>query len=478
MNVILRTIASHAAKHPSRIAIESQGNILTYQELDRAVRQAARLLAQSGVQRLGLAMDNGPAWAIWDLAAMRADVTLVPIGGFLSDEQKEHIVQDASLDAVIDDQGEHWTVAGYSVGWKWYEPKNRTRLHRGTVKVTYTSGTTGHPKGVCLSEKAITQVAESLLQVTRAASVDRHICLLPLSVLLENMAGLYVPLMAGARVILEPMREVGLQGSSWLDARRMHHALRAHKATTCILVPAMLQGLVDILMAGAEKLPHLRLAAVGGGKVSGHLIEQARNLGLQVYQGYGLSECASVVAFNSLDNSDSDTVGYPLPHLEVRIADDGEILVKGSDFLGYTGILEWIPEWLPTGDLGTFNEKGQLIIQGRKRNILVTAFGRNISPEWIEAELLSEPEIEQAVALGDAETSLTAIIVSNAPDEHIEASIARVNHRLPDYARIGKWFRSPQVFSPENGMATYNGRPRREIIARHYQTYQPERAVS
>ena len=469
MNVILRTIASHAAKHPSRIAIESQGNILTYQELDRAVRQAARILTDSGVQRLGLAMDNGPAWAIWDLAAMRANVTVVPIGGFLSDEQKDHIVQDASVDAIIDDLGEHWTIAGYPVGWNWCKPESRTRLHRGTVKVTYTSGTTGHPKGVCLSEKAIVQVAESLLQVTRAASVDRHICLLPLSVLLENVAGLYVPLLAGARVILEPLHEVGLQGSSGLNARRMHQALLTHKASTCILVPAMLQGLVDTMMAGAEELPRMRLAAVGGGKVSGHLIEQAHSLGLQVYQGYGLSECASVVAFSSLDNTDFDTVGYPLPHLEVRIADDGEVLVKGSHFLGYTGELEVIPEWLPTGDLGTFNEKGQLIIQGRKRNILITAFGRNVSPEWIEAELLSEPEIEQAVALGDAETSLTAVIVSNAPSEHIEASITRVNHRLPDYARIGKWFRSPQVFSPENGMATYNGRPRREIIARHYE---------
>lgn len=473
MNPILRTITHHAEQHPGRIAIESQGNILTYRELDRAIRQASRILSDSGVRRLGIEMDNGPAWVIWDLAALAVGAVSVPIGGFLSAEQKAHIIQDAGIEAVVDDLGADWRLAGYPVGWNWHFPKEPTRLHRGTVKVTYTSGTTGHPKGVCLSAKAITQVTESLLQVTRASITDRHLCLLPLSILLENIAGVYVPLMAGARIIIEPLAKVGLNGSATLDSARMHSALLESSASSCILVPASLQGLVDHLTDGATELPHLRLAAVGGGKVSGHLIEQAHSLGLQVFQGYGLSECASVVAFSNLDSIDFETVGYPLPHLEVKIAEDGEVLVRGSDFLGYVGNLEPIPEWLPTGDLGALNDKGQLIIHGRKRNILITAFGRNVSPEWIEAELLSEPEIDQAVALGDAAERITAVVVSSASSERIAASIARVNHRLPDYARIGQWFRSPQSFQPENGMATYNGRPRREVIAKHYQEAMP-----
>lgn len=468
MNPLMACIEAQARLRPDGIAFEGHGRRLTHGALFKAVNEATDLLRRKGVRRLGIAMDNGPAWAIWDLAALNAGVVCIPVGSFLSASQKRHIVADAGIDAVVDDRGRDITVGGFAVGWHPH-PHHATRpLPQGTVKITYTSGTTGTPKGVCLSLAGITQVAESLRGVTHASRQDRHLALLPLSILLENIAGLYLPLLTGATVILEPLQGLGLMGSSKLDARRLYAALGEHRASTCILVPAMLQGLLRVLRAGAPPPPHLRLAAVGGAKVSGRSVAQALRLGLPTRQGYGLSECASVVAFDPGDSTRYDSVGRVLPHLEVKLADDGEILVRGHGFLGYTGGSGPIPEWWPTGDLGLLDEDGYLYVLGRKHNVFITAFGRNVSPEWIEAELLAEPEILQAVIYGEARERNTAVIVSRAPEDDIESAVARVNERLPDYAHVHHWLPATQPFSPDNGLATTNGRPRREAIAQRY----------
>lgn len=468
MNPIIALIRAHAERFPHRIAIEGQGRRYTYPALCDAIAEASDLLRRKGTRCLGIVMDNGPAWAIWDLAALDAGVVCVPIGHFLSATQKRHVIDDAGIDAIVHDAGNDISVGGLPVGWEQCRTRKKGPLPSGTVKVTYTSGTTGTPKGVCLSLDAIRQVVESLLHATLASPMDRHLALLPLSVLLENLAGLYVPLLAGATVILEPLTRLGLEGSSHLDVKRMHAALHNHRPSTCILMPAMLQGLVDLLERGNHLPPPLRLAAVGGAKVSGRLIEQATRLGLPVCQGYGLSECASVVALNRVGSSQHDSVGTVLPHLEVKSADDGEILIRGHRFLGYTHTSEPVPEWWPTGDLGYLDAEGHLYILGRKRNVFITAFGRNVSPEWVEAELLAEPEVLQAAVYGEASERNIAVIASPAPAAAIDTAIARVNSRLPDYAQIHRWLRATQPFTPENGLATPNGRPRREAIAHRY----------
>jgi long-subunit acyl-CoA synthetase (AMP-forming) len=210
------------------------------------------------------------------------------------------------------------------------------------------------------------------------------------------------------------------------------------------------------------------MVAVGGARVSPALLAAAAATGLPVVEGYGLSECASVVALNTPEDARPGTVGRPLPHLTVTLSDEGEILVSPRPFLGYVGGQRG-PDVVATGDIGAFDAEGRLKVEGRKSNTLITAFGRNVAPEWVESELLAEPQILQAMVLGEAEATLSALIVAmpGVDPVQVEAALARANSRLPDYARIGEW-RFVPPFDPAASQVTANGRPRRDVLRRAF----------
>jgi long-subunit acyl-CoA synthetase (AMP-forming) len=163
------------------------------------------------------------------------------------------------------------------------------------------------------------------------------------------------------------------------------------------------------------------------------------------------------------------SAGKPLPHTRLRIDDDGQVWVAGSLMLGYLGAMQTIaPQWWATGDLGRIDEYGFLHLAGRRRNVLITSFGRNVSPEWVEAELQAAPAIAHAVVLGEGQPQLAAVLWparADCTDRQLAEAVAAANARLPDYARIGRWLRPRAAFSTATGLATANGRPRREAIA-------------
>jgi len=332
-------------------------------------------------------------------------------------------------------------------------------LPPGTSKITFTSGTTGTPKGVPLSSAQQWAVARALAAVTRHLGLRRHLCLLPLSVLLENVGGVYAPLAAGMEFCVPPLREVGLHGSSSFDARACLAAIRRWQADSVILLPQMLAAMCAALEHGAAAPRSLKFAAVGGAKLSAVLLLRARALGLPVYEGYGLSECASVVALNVPGADRPGSVGRPLAHAQLRVV-QGEILVKTTD------------DWLGTGDLGRLDADGFLHIEGRRKHVLITSFGRNVSPEWPEAELLAGPAIAQAAVFGEARARLCALIVPapGAPQAAVDAQVQAANARLPDYAQIAAWLRADAPFTPQNGFATPNGRARRDALWQAYAT--------
>ena len=251
MNRVLQSLHLHAQQQPDHCAIESQGACLSYQELLDAISRGADILRQERVEVLAIAMDNGPAWAIWDLAALQAGVTVVPISGFFSRTQRDHVLIDAKVQVLVYEGGQDIDIAGYQVGWQRQPGDGRRSLPAGTAKITYTSGTTGAPKGVCLSASGMEQVAASLVSRVDAGPDDRHLSVLPLSVLLENIAGLYAPLIAGARCILQPLAHIGLDGSSRVDPVRLLDAFIRSQATTSVVVPAMLDALTRAIVADA-----------------------------------------------------------------------------------------------------------------------------------------------------------------------------------------------------------------------------------
>jgi long-subunit acyl-CoA synthetase (AMP-forming) len=206
------------------------------------------------------------------------------------------------------------------------------------------------------------------------------------------------------------------------------------------------------------------------------LLEAARELGLPAHEGYGLSEGASVQTLNLPGADRPGSAGRVLPHARLRIAADGEIELGGALHLGYLGSDTPVPQWWPSGDLGEIDVDGFLHVHGRKKQVLITAFGRNVSPEWVECELHAAtvrglPAVVQAVVFGDGEPSLSAVLWPLRPemtDAVLQAAVDAANARLPDYAQVRHWVRSTYPFTAESGLATANGRPRRDAIAERH----------
>lgn len=445
--------------------------------LDEVGKLAALLQAQ-GIRRLALHADNGSAWIIADLACQQAGILCVPVPLFFSRTQLQHVLQACGIDAVLTAAPEEFQEVGYrrsplvplpGLNLLLQPEATAPLLPEGCSKITFTSGSTGTPKGVCLG------TAQQLLQAQALASAvglhaPRHLCVLPLGTLLENIAGVYAPLLAGGTVVVSALAELGYSGSRLQDPQRMLQMIARVRPDSLILIPQLLQLLVQAVKAGWQA-PAFRFIAVGGSKVSAELLLQARALGLPVYEGYGLSECASVVSLNTPDADQPGTCGKVLPHLQVSLA-GREIVVSGNAMLGYVDEpASWYRTSFATGDLGHVDSEGFLHVDGRSKNLLISSYGRNISPEWVESELLTETVLAEAVVLGDARPFCVALLGARHDrinDAQIAAAVAAANARLPDYARVRQWLRLKEPLANGNGLLTANGRPRRERIAQVY----------
>lgn len=480
MSVILEALARQAHNNPQRTAVTGSHTALDWGQLAGEVARLAAGL--SGARTLGTLLVNSPAWIVTDLAALRAGVMHVPLPSFFSDAQLLHALRDARIDTVITDNPERIaamvSVQGTDRIRITGQPYTRMQLQQAApkseqvavAKVTYTSGTTGTPRGVRLSLDTIETVAAALARAANAGSSDRAMALLPLSILLENIGSVYAPILSGAEILVPDTAESGVDGSSRVHAARLAAALQKYRPGTLIVPPGLLKLLT--LLAQQRMVPDsLRFVAVGGAPVGGGLLEDAAACGLPVYQGYGLSEAGSVVAVNTPANNLPGSVGRPLPHVRVLISPAGEILVQGRTYAGYLGDpVRDGSAVLATGDTGYLDADGYLYVTGRMRERIITPFGRNVSPEWIEAELLSYPAIMQAAVLGNGHAQLHAVLVPSSPEAvaGLQQAVTATNARLPDYAQIGGWLIADAPFSAASGELTAGGSPRRDVIEQHY----------
>jgi len=489
----LKAVQQFAQATPDAIAIEGDEIHLSYSALLSEVESVNRYFQSRGFNCIALLMDNSPAWVVFDLAAQMAAITLVPLPPFFTSNQIQHSLADAGAEVLISDQTAPLSallpharprpipkVAGQSC-WQVTLPTashNRPMLHN-IAKVTYTSGTTGTPKGVCLTQTAMDSVANSLKRAIGITAHERHLVLLPLAVLLENVGGIYTPLLAGGRCLIPKLSRAGIMGATELNAGKMIDAIRHAEANTIILLPQMLQALTHEMQRGAPLPEKLRFIAVGGAPVSQRLLNEATSQGLPVYEGYGLSECGSVVAVNTPERHRPGSVGKVLPHIAIKFSDEGEILLAGTLFKGYLNHSPRSDEWYPSGDLGHLDSDGYLYLTGRKKSCFITSFGRNVAPEWVEKELTQHPAINQAVVFGEARPYNIAIIVPHSTDnrslKRIEAAISEANQQLPDYAQVSDWLFADEPFTIANQQLTATGRARREQIWQHYNEHIDQR---
>jgi long-subunit acyl-CoA synthetase (AMP-forming) len=497
MNTVLAALQEVAARRPRAPAFADERTALSYAATAAEVQALGKWMRERELHRVALLADNSVAWALWDLAALQAGITLVPLPLFFSDAQIRHALSDAGIELLISDdrsraervianydEPSRKTVAGRPFRLWRLKPDRPLELSPRIARITYTSGTTGTPKGVRLTAQSMVQVAASLVAATQAGEQDRHLALLPLSTLLENIGAVYAPILAGGSATLYGQAKVGMQGASGVDPARMLRALESAAATTAITLPQLLKGLVAACRSAGSAPQRLRYLAVGGAPVSAQLVGAARENGLPVYEGYGLSECASVVAVNTPGAERMGSVGRVLPHARVRIADDGEIEVGGALFDGYLHDPRSPGEYWPTGDLGHLDGNGFLHITGRKRNVFITAFGRNVAPEWVEAELTAQPGIAQAAVFGEARPFNVAVVVPRpGAGESPTSALAAANHRLPDYAQVRELVIADQPFTPANGLCSANGVMRRDAIEQRFDTainarYEQEQVAS
>ncbi len=479
MQSVLDRIDQFAGERPSGPALTDGHVCLDYLELRQEIERVAATLY---LRRIGLLLGNGCAWAVLDLAAQRQGAVCIPLPPFFSDNQLRHLIRDSGIEVVITDQPARLlhivkepliteiVVASKRLGCFVIMPEATPTLAPPISKITYTSGSTGQPRGVCLTGVAITRVTVSLIAAVGANAADKAITLLPLSTLLANIAGLYAPLYCGGTACVPDLAQCGLAGSTGVRADRLVEALRRNRPSVTVLVPHLLKSLVE---AGEAKLPlpsSLRYIAVGGAPLSGQLLQRAHALGLPVYQGYGLSEAASVLTLNAPGADRPGSVGRPLPHVKLRIAADGEIMVGGNLFSGYLGAPpRKVREWA-TGDTGFVDADGYLYVTGRKKTAFATAHGRNVAPEWIESELTSISAIAQAALFGEGRASNVAVVVlsSTAAAARIGPVIGALNRTLPDYARVNRWIIADEPFSTGNGLANGAGVLNRQAIAARY----------
>lgn len=462
-------------------ALEGNGVCWSRAQLDGAAALLAATLQARGSWVLATLLDNSPAWVVADLAASIAGVVHVPLPVFFSPQQIAHALQAAGVDTVLTSAAlaEHWPqvarqdceVAGQSLVLVRL-PGYAVPMPPCTSKVTFTSGSTGTPRGVCLHEKAMRRAAWGLVAALEPLDIRRHLCVLPLSVLLENLAGVLAPLARGATVVVPPLAEVGVAGSSGFDPARFQAALQRYAPDSVILLPQMLRAWTGWLQHTQQQAPRgLRMVAVGGAAVGGRLIRAARERGIPAYEGYGLSEGGSVQTLNLPGADRPGSAGKPLPHTRVRVAADGELEISGTLMAGYLGDPQSVPTWWPTGDLGSIDADGFVHVLGRKKNLLITGFGRNVAPEWVETALRGEPLLAQATVFGDGQPALSAVLwplTPLLPDAEIESAVQAANATLPDYARVARWVRARAPFHAQSGLATANGRPQRDaILAMH-----------
>jgi len=323
--------------------------------------------------------------------------------------------------------------------------------------VVYTSGTTGNPKGALLSSRNVLELSEGMLPTLGFSHEDTLLSYLPLCHVAEKIFSLFMPMTSGAVVhfgeaietVRQDLAEVSptvflgvpriwekmhatvtlkMQDSSWLKRTLYRYfseegraiARKRHNQNLS-LWDIIKWKIGDLLIYRPLQerlgLRNCRLPVSGAAPISRELIEWFHGIGVGIVEGYGQTECGGVSHLNPPEANRIGTVGKTLEGTECKLAEDGEILVKGPHvFVGYLHDAENTAKtvseegWLHTGDIGEVDKEGYFRITGRKKEIIITAGGKNLSPEKIENTLKLSPYIKEAVAIGDARKFISALI--------------------------------------------------------------------
>ncbi len=397
------------------------------------------------------------------------------------------------------------------------EPSKKTKkilIKKNQISsIIYTSGTTGNPKGVVLTHQSIMHNLFGALEIMEEFDLndERFISFLPLSHSYERMAGLYFPILICAQIyfcssmdkLLNEIKEVKptilsavprlyenifkkiklqINKSNFvisfflktifnnLNSKAKYNNLENFLSK--IFMKLILKNKIKKLLGG-----NIKILISGGAALNPEIGVFFNKLNLNLLQGYGQTEASPLISCNRKFSNDPNTVGPPVRDVKVKISKKGEILVKGKNLMrGYWKKPQMtkktiINGWLHTGDLGEIDKKGRIIITGRKKDLIITSGGDNISGQRIENILMSFNEISQVVVYGDNRPYLIALVKIN--EENNENDLRRVleitNKNLNSIERIKKFLILDQELSYENGLMTQTMKVKRQKVLNYYE---------
>jgi long-chain acyl-CoA synthetase len=374
--------------------------------------------------------------------------------------------------------------------------------------ICYTSGTSGKPKGVMLTHGNILANVGACDRLNLARRDDLFLSLLPLSHMFERTGGYYLPLFLGAKVAYA--RSVSQLAEDLASERptimfavpRVFEKFAARVQEALAKSPAKRRLFAMVVAAGARSVRgeaglmdrvvlalfhgkvagpvlgrlggRMRLAVLGGAPLDPSIAWMFLGLGLQVLQGYGMTEASPVISVNRPEDNVPESVGAPLGNVEVKVAVNGELLAKGPSVMkGYWNNPEASAKsleggWLHTGDLAEIRD-GRIFIRGRLKDVLVLSNGEKLPPQDVELAILSDPIFEQGMLVGEGRPFLTLVTVTQETDE--KSLIQRANERLrafPRHIRVRRVVASRESWTVDNGLLTPTLKVRREKVQKQF----------
>ena len=477
----------------------------SYSQLWEGTGQVASMLQQKGLKkgdRVVLWGHNCPQWVLAFFGCMRAGVIVVPLDLRSTSDFVEGVASKTRPRIAFVSRLTPQTHQELGLPEVYLEEleelcqglppsQNVDVASEDLVEIMFTSGTTGDPKGVMLTHGNLLANLEATSQYVPGSSSDRLLSILPLSHMFEQMGGLLMALRCGANVTYPTSRRPTV----------LFKTMQERKVTLLLLVPQAL----DLFMKGIEReirrqrkerLWHLSLKVArytpfrlrrllfrqvhqrfgsrlervftGGAALDPEVGAKWELLGVKIVQGYGATEASPVISCHTFRRPRYDSVGLPLPGVEVRISEDGEILVRGPNVTpGYWEAPEqtastFAGDWYKTGDLGFFDEQGFLHIKGRKKDMIVLANGQNVFPEDIEAVLKKHPEVTDAVVVGLPKTSDVEVHAAFLLQDAAAARevISWANRQLADHQQI----RGFTVWPDEDFPRTHTLKVRKAVV--------------
>jgi long-chain acyl-CoA synthetase len=547
VGVFFRQAARYGDKPLIHYRLGDAWQIETWADARRHVLAVASALIAAGVRprdSVLLISENRVEWVYCDFAIQTVGAVTVPVYPNSPAEMAQTIAADSGATYAIASGAtlaeklkvagalrQIATMDGEVAGWVRQPTPNlaeiAARLSRVTPEdictIVYTSGTTGTPKGVELAHRNLVDTARAAVQVHPITDQDSSLSWLPLAHVFGRINEMFDGMVyggetwisAGSDHLVEELQQVRptVMCSAPRVYEKMYAAVIARVQTASPAKRAIFKWAVSIgtrfsqtenpgpllkaqrrladrlVLAGLRRQltgGRMRFFISGGAALAQNIEEFFWAVGVPILNGWGLTETSSGACSNTLHEHRFLTVGKPLPGVELKIADDGEILVKGiGNMIGYHNNPEATAEvvkdgWFYTGDIGEIDADGFLKITDRKKSLFKTSGGKYIAPVQLEHDLMSDPIIERAVVVGDGRPYVTALIVPNRPsarsqglDEaqltaRIQQTVDKVNARLGHWETIKYFTLLPHDFTEKDGELSLKLDVKRKVIQERY----------